>query len=139
MGTKRCGHKETWAQNTTFWAQRDVGTKYHFFWHIETWAQRDVGTKRCFDNMYGSLLTLLDQRSANGTNDLDLTVLFKGLYSFGANGTVLKSFVSYITNRTQPASVGDIHYSSLLLKYGVHLGSLLLTILFTPHPQPASN
>ena len=57
MGTKRCGHKETWAQRDVgtkyhffghieTWAQRDVGTKYHFFGHIETWAQRDVGTKR---------------------------------------------------------------------------------------------
>ena len=37
MGTKYhfFGHKETWAQNTTFLAG-----------HIETWAQRDVGTKR---------------------------------------------------------------------------------------------
>ena len=23
-----------------------MGTKYHFFGHIETWAQRDAGTKR---------------------------------------------------------------------------------------------
>ena len=57
MGTKRRGHKETWAQNTTFlgtkrrghkiplsWAYRDVGTKRRG--HKETWAQRDVGTKR---------------------------------------------------------------------------------------------
>ena len=32
-----------------------MGTKYHFFGHIETWAQRDVGTKRCFDTMYSPI------------------------------------------------------------------------------------
>ena len=41
MGTKRRGHKETWAQNTTFWGTKRRGHKIPLFW-----AYRDVGTKR---------------------------------------------------------------------------------------------
>ena len=60
-------------------------------------------------------------------------------YSFGISGTVFKWVISYLTNRTQSVSVGDLNSSSLPLKYGDPRGSVLGLILFTLYSQPVSD
>ena len=70
------------------------------------------------DNRLVSLLTLLDQSAAFDT--IDHKILLNRLsYSFGISGTVFKWFISYLTNRTQSVSVGDLNSLPLPLKYGV--------------------
>ena len=82
------------------------------------------------DNRFVSPLTLLDQSASFDT--IDHKILLNRLsYSFGISGTVFKWFIFCLTNRTQSVSVGDIHSSSLPLKYGVPQGSVLGPILFT--------
>ena len=58
---------------------------------------------------------------------------------FGISGTVFKWFISYLTNRTQSVSVGDLNSLPLPLKYGVPQGSVLGPILFTLYSQPVSD
>ena len=90
------------------------------------------------DNRLVSLLTLLDQSAAFDT--IDHKILLNRLsYSFGISGTVFKWFISYLTNRTQSVSVGDLNSSPLPLKYGVPQGSVLGPILFTLYSQPVSD
>ena len=89
------------------------------------------------DNRQVSLSTLLDQSAAFDTID---HILLKRLsYSFDISGTVFKCFISYLTNRTQSVSVGDLNSSPLPLKYGVPQGSVLGPILFTLYSQPVSD
>ena len=52
---------------------------------------------------------------------------------------MFKCVISYLTNRTQSVSVGDINSSSLPLKHGVPQGSVLGHILFTLYSQPVSD
>ena len=90
------------------------------------------------DNRLVSLLTLLDQSAAFDT--IDHKILLSRLsYSFGISGTVFKWFISYLTNRTQSVSVGDLNSLPLPLKYGVPQGSVLGPILFTLCSQPVSD
>ena len=90
------------------------------------------------DNRQVSLLTLLDQSAAFDT--IDHNILLNRLsYSFGISGTVFKWFISYLTNRTQSVSVGDLNSSSFPLKYGVPQGSVLGPILSTLYSQPVSD
>ena len=92
------------------------------------------------DNRLVSLLTLLDQSASFDT--IDHKILLNMLsYSFGISGTVFKWFISYLTNRTQSVSVGDLDLNSLPLplKYGVPQGSVLGPILFTLYSQPVSD
>ena len=90
------------------------------------------------DNRLVSLLTLLDQSAAFDT--IDHKILLNRLsYSFGISGTVFKWFISYLTNRTQSVSVGDLNSLPLPLKYGVPQGSVLGPILFTLYSQPVSD
>ena len=63
------------------------------------------------DNRLVSLLTLLDQSAAFDTIDHKI-LLNRVPYSFGISGTVFKWFISYLTNRTQSVSVGDLNSSS---------------------------
>ena len=87
---------------------------------------------------FARLLTLLNQSAAFDT--VDHKILLNRLsYSFGISGTVFKWFISYLTNRTQSVSVGDINSSSSPLKYGVLQGSVLGPIVFTLYCQPVSN
>ena len=90
------------------------------------------------DNGLVSLLTLLDQSAAFDTADHKI-LLNRLSYSFGISGTVFKWFISYLTNRTQSVSVGDLNSSPLPLKYGVPQGSVLGPILFTLYPQTVSD
>ena len=81
------------------------------------------------DNRFVLLLTLLDQSAAFDT--IDHTILFNRLsYFFGINGIEFKWFISYLSNRTQSVSVGDLTSSSLPLKYGVPQVSVLGPIFF---------
>ena len=90
------------------------------------------------NNRLVSLLTLLDQSARFDT--IDHKILLNRLsYSFGINGTVFKWLMSYLTNRTQSVSVGDLNSSPLPLKYGVPQGSVLGPILFTLYSQPVSD
>ena len=89
------------------------------------------------DNRLVSLLTLLDQSAAFDTIDHKI-LLNRSSYSFGISGTVFKWFMSYLTNRTQSVSVGDLNSSPLPLKYGVPQGSVLGPIFFTLYSQPVS-
>ena len=90
------------------------------------------------DNRLVSLLTLLVQSAAFDT--IDHKILLNRLsYTFGISGTVFKWFISYLTNRTQSVSVGDLNSLPLPLKYGVPQGSVLGPILFTPYSQPVSD
>ena len=90
------------------------------------------------DNRLVSLLTLLDQSAAFDT--IDHKILLNRLsYSFGISGTVFKWFISYLTNRTQSVSVGELNSLPLPLKYGVPQGSVLGPILFTLYSQPVSD
>ena len=90
------------------------------------------------DNRLVSLLTLLDQSAAFDT--IDHKILLNRLsYTFGISGTVFKWFISYLTNRTQSVSVGDLNSLPLPLKYGVPQGSVLGPILFTLYSQPVSD
>ena len=90
------------------------------------------------DNRLVSLLTLLDQSAAFDT--IDHKILLNRLsYTFGISGTVFKWFISYLTNRTQSVSVGDLNSLSLPLKYDVLQGSVLGPILFTLYSQPVSD
>ena len=93
------------------------------------------------DNRQVSLLTLLDQSAAFDT--IDHNILLNRLsYFFGISGTsctVFKWFISYLTNKTQSVSVGDLSSSPLPLKYGVPQGSVLGPILFTLCSQPVSD
>ena len=52
---------------------------------------------------------------------------------------MFKWLISYLTNRTQSASVGDLNSSPLPLKYGVPQGSVLGLILLTLYSQPVSD
>ena len=52
---------------------------------------------------------------------------------------VFKWSISYLTNRTQSVSAGDINSWSLPLKYSVPQGSVLGPILFAPCSQPVSD
>ena len=90
------------------------------------------------DNRLVSLLTLLDQSAAFDTIDHKI-LLNRFSYSFGISGTVFKWFISYLTNRTQSVSVGDLNSLPLPLKYGVPQGSVLGPILFTLYSQPVSD
>ena len=89
------------------------------------------------DNRFVSLLTLLDQSAALDTTDHKI-LLNKLSYSFGISGTVFKWFMSYLTNRAQSLSVGDINSSSLPLKYSVPQGSVLGPIHFTIYSHSVS-
>ena len=80
----------------------------------------------------------MDQSAAFDT--IDYKILLNRLsYSFGISGTVFKWFISYLTNRTQSVSVGDLNSLPLPLKYGVPQGSVLCPILFTLYSQPFSD
>ena len=77
MGTKRRGQRDVGTKYHFFghietWAQRDVGTKYHFFGHIETWAQRDVGTK--IRNPYTLSWPPIPHEPRQGIDETKLTV-----------------------------------------------------------------
>ena len=61
------------------------------------------------DNRLVSLLTLLDESDALDTTDHKILLNS----SFGISGTVFKWFISYLTNRTQSVSVGDLNSSPL--------------------------
>ena len=87
------------------------------------------------DNRFVSLLTLLDQSAAFDTID-HKSLLNRLSYSFGVSCTVV---ISYLTNKSQSVSVGDINSSSFLLEYGVSRGSVLGPILFTLCSQPVSD
>ena len=90
------------------------------------------------DNRLVSLLTLLDQSAAFDT--VYHKILLNRLsYTFGISVTVFKWFISYLTNRTQSVSVGDLNSLPLPLKYGVPQGSVLGPILFTLYSQPVSD
>ena len=52
---------------------------------------------------------------------------------------MFKWFISYLTNRTQSVSVGDLNSLPLPLKYSVPQGSFLGPILFTLYSQPVSD
>ena len=90
------------------------------------------------DNRQVSLLTALDQSAALDTTDHNI-LLNRLSYSFGISGTVFKWFKSYLTNRTQSVSVGELKSSPLPLKYGVPQGSALGPILLTLYSQPVSD
>ena len=78
--------------------------------------------------------------SSAAFDTIDHKILLNRLsYSFGISGTVFKWFISYLTNRTQSVSVGDLNSSSLPLKYGVPQGAVLGPILFTLYSQPVSD
>ena len=73
-------------------------------------------------------------------NKTDHKILLNKLsYSFGISGTVFKWFISYLINRTQSVSLGDLNSSSLPWKYGVPQGFVLGSILFTLCSQPVSD
>ena len=84
-----------------------------------------------------SLMAFLDLSAAFDT--LDHSILLKRLeITFGINDTVLKCFLSYVTNRTQSVIVDNSMSRPKPLSFGVPQGSVLGPILFTLYVKPLS-
>ena len=81
-----------------------------------------------------SILSLLDLSSAVDT--IDHNILIAALRNtFDCSGTVLDWFISYLSCRTQSATVGDESTPSVL-KCGVPQASVLGPLLFTRYTHP---
>ena len=83
------------------------------------------------------ILILLDLSAAFDTIDHD--ILLKRLENtYGIEGTALRWFKSYISNRTQSVIINNIESDRKELKFGVPQGSKLGPILFNSYIAPLS-
>ena len=83
------------------------------------------------------ILILLDLSAAFDTIDHD--ILLKRLENtYGIEGTALRWFKSYISNRTQSVIINNIESDRKELKFGVPQGSKLGPILFNSYIAPIS-
>ncbi len=82
-----------------------------------------------------AVLVLLDLSAAFDTIDHDI-ILDRLNRNFGIQGTALKWFRSYLSDRQQTVIVGDEGSAPKELKYGVPQGSVLGPLLFTAYMTP---
>ena len=88
-------------------------------------------------NQEVTMLVMLDLSAAFDT--IDHSTLLRRLRNrHGIEGTALKWFESYLSNRTQSVIINNAISDKLLLKYGVPQGSKLGPILFNTYIAPVS-
>ena len=90
---------------------------------------------RSADDKKVSIIALLDLSAA--FDMIDHNILIQRLnVTFGFNGTVLDWFKSYVYNRTQCVTNGELESCTVPLLYGVPQGSVLGPTLYTLYTTP---
>ena len=90
------------------------------------------------DNRLASIVAFLDLSAAFDT--LDHQILLKRLsITYGIHAKALQWFSSYLSDRQQSVTIGNIFSKPVPLQSGVPQGCVLGPILFTLYTQPLSN